>query len=808
MLPVLKIGATILLWCWSNAAFAQDARNTPPGTPPVIAPVAATSPACKGPTSEPACFNVKELPDRIIFCANIGKYYVFFQELPTELDQYCFSAAKLRAAVDLPLAHYWRRLLLRKAEKKDYPTYNDAKKIKELIEHNDAVFMAGEKQNCNAEARKKFGSRIAGIQDVNTVIVDPRVRPGRGPIGMIGAIFCDPLEIVGIDITRSLVFDYSVFLNPVLFSSITASANLSFNKTSLLQELKVFRSRIAGGLFVNNALMNTLVIIQSNIGLNIDISDMLVFGGVSILQTKVGDTVNFRGSTFGQLKFVDSEAGADISLKETTVLGFTHINRSRFAGSLNAPGAAFSELEILYNKFATNVNLQTIGARCGINLSNNTIGNDLTLSKVNLGKTFTNNSHPHRVQYRWSDPELKAIRKQLNVSPEDIIKSQANDVLGPKLNALLNLAEQSDCPLITMEPVQLVQALRINDNRVEKNICLNEFEFSQEQASTDLAVDARVQRGGSILVSLSGSSAQGTAFLSFWPTKPVPSRTADARLALPSYVIDLVGFQTGALVPLLKTEYERIFRLLTTGIRFDRIFANTGRCGFVPNSTDSNTGGNSIESAGLKLPTIGSLLSWLSRADTTQPYTAAIAALDRAGVNATDLKIQKAHFEFISDTDEKWNETVREWRNRKGFLTWISLPDVGRLWDWLRLIATGMLGWVADYGYRPQKAILYVAAAVLGFTLLISKILKVRWAATDVQNRVVPVGWVFVLDYMIPAYNIDAAHFKVREFRFENGVPIDADTERHLQHTLRWIRVTGAVAVVFVLAVFKTLVVG
>jgi hypothetical protein len=795
MLPLLKIGAALLLWCSSVAAFAQSAQDTLPGAHGVNAPNTVTPVSCKIPTSERDCFKVDELSDRIIFCANTGRYYVFFPERPSDLDQHCLSATNLHAAAD--------------GAREDNPADNNAKKIKALIASNDASFMAGEKQTCGTDERKKLGSRVAGIQDVNTVLLDPRLRLGREPIGMIGGVFCDRLALSGIDITRSLVFDYSVFLNQVSFSSITESANLSFNRTSIVQGLHVSRSRIAGGLFFRDAVIDAVDIWQSNIGLDIDISKALVTGLVSIAQTKIGGPVDFSESTFGQLAFVDSDAGADISVKDAAFLGSTRINRSRFAGSLVAQGAAFSALEILYNKFSTNLSFQNVGARCGVNLSNNTIGNDLTLSKVNLGKSaFTNSSLPvGHAQYRWSDTQLEAIRKRLKAKgvSTDIIKSLANDELKPKLNGLLDLAEHSDCKL---DQLAAIEAMRINDNRVEKNVCLNEFEFSEDRAPTTRVAGAEIQRVRSIFVSLGGSSAQGATFLSFWPIEPAPSRPAKVEPALPSYVIDLVGFQTGALVPVLRKDYDRAFRLLTTGVRFDRIFANGSGCGFTPNSTNSKTHSNLIESAGLRLPEIGGLLSWLTKADTTQPYASAIAAFDRAGVDATDLKIQKARFELVTDASEKWNETVREWQNADGFLEWIWLQGVGRLWDCLRLIATGMLGWVADYGYRPQKAILYVVAAVLGFTICISKKLKVRWAATDVQNRVVPVGWIFVLDYMIPAYNIDEAHFKIREFRFENGLAIDADTNRRLQRVLRWIRVTGAIAVVFVVAVFKTLVVG
>jgi len=514
-----------------------------------------------------------------------------------------------------------------------------------------------------------------------------------------------------------------------------------------------------------------------------------------------------KNAIIGKLNVLDDEIDAATSLEQAAILDHTNIDRSRFSGNLDLHGAALSVTQVTHNKFSSDVifdnvlsfNKTTgenvifgIEVRCGFNFSNNNIASDLILAHLKFYNTRVAGLIP---LYSWPAARSNDVGKRL----EEFFTPNGGSAISAEMDVmrhtLLHAAGHTDCK---SELPVASEAVRFNDNKVEKNICIREFEFSRggaPEVKSPSVNDDRNRVGA--LVSFAGSAVAGTTYLARWPDG------SDAAYRV--RVVDLVGFQTGGLALALKDNHDAEPQFLTTGMRFDRIFGSERDCSIEQRSLDG--GSSASTGAMLEPPDKGRLLKWLEKVDTTQPYTAAIGALERAGADAVDLKIQKAYAELTGEVREKWQEFIGAWRDRQG-LNWLWQRGPERLWDYLRLILTQMLGWVADYGYRPQKAILFVAVAVTCFTMWISEGLNVKSAVTEIQDRTISIGWVFVLDHMIPGYNIDEAHFKVRQFRFANGEEIDADTKRRLYNSLRWAKVTGAVAAIFIAAALKNLAVG
>jgi hypothetical protein len=278
-------------------------------------------------------------------------------------------------------------------------------------------------------------------------------------------------------------------------------------------------------------------------------------------------------------------------------------------------------------------------------------------------------------------------------------------------------------------------------------------------------------------------------------------------------MVNLSGFQTGALIIALGRENAEPYRLVTTGLRFDRIFDGDSGCryGFEINDSDNKhttRGTDKISNTGgFVLPEIPKLLQWLDKGESTQPLASAIDAYQRAGADVTDLKVRKAREDLKNDTRKKWDEVKSTFSSTRPDADSLAQLAVTRAFDWLRIAVTAALGWVADYGYRPQKAIIFIGLCVVFFTLWIRRRLNVTQAKSEIQGRMIRVGWVFVLDYMVPGYNIDEAHFKVEQFYLRSGDPIDRVTQERLYRTLRWTKIAGAIAIVFVAAALKTLVV-
>ncbi len=226
-------------------------------------PGATRSPAgamCERSTTMPSCFIANKLVDRIVFCANTDKYYVFFQERFDDITQYCISPSDWEDVVKQLTED---RAQLPEGRK---PLGENAKKIKPLVDDNEDIFLDSGKTACEStDAHSSLSQRVAHSQDVTEVLSHPRLRPGRTPIGMMAGIFCDKVGLRGLDIDHSLLFEYSVLVKGAIISYATTAANLSFNFANIGQDLMVFRSRILGGVYLYNAAANRLIFSQSAI---------------------------------------------------------------------------------------------------------------------------------------------------------------------------------------------------------------------------------------------------------------------------------------------------------------------------------------------------------------------------------------------------------------------------------------------------------------------------------------------------------------------------------------------------------------
>src|SRR5262249_21608184 len=200
----------------SFCSFSASSEET---SPPVVSNNFTAT--CDKPTSDKPCSKVDQIVDRIVYCTNKGKYYLFLNKDIAPLDESCISTRYSRDKFD--------------------PAGFDDKFL--------------------ATAFSTPGTAVCGTNDLRAVksdivaqvLLDPRLHPGKSPIGFTGAFFCDKLEVVGHDLTRSLVFDHSVFFDDVLIRNFATAINLSFNRVRAAKTITVIRAHMGVGLFGNDS---------------------------------------------------------------------------------------------------------------------------------------------------------------------------------------------------------------------------------------------------------------------------------------------------------------------------------------------------------------------------------------------------------------------------------------------------------------------------------------------------------------------------------------------------------------------------
>jgi hypothetical protein len=721
---------------------------------------------CKDFPKKASCFNSSKIVDRIIYCTNNRAMYVFVNETFSDLAAYCMS---------LP------RHPDRKDERKPSTRGFDS----QFLSH---IFSTRE---CNTADRRVVNSDI-----VEKVLHDPRLGPGRWPIALIGAIFCDELNVVGFDLKRSLVFDHSVFLQNVLIRNFTSELNLSFNDVRAGQTITVIRAHLKGGLFANEADINSLEIVESTADLSVDLARSLYPGMLKIERTKSKGNLGLDDVVLNGLEIHDSEIGANLTLKRAILLAAARVDRSEVHGGLDTTDAAFSLLQARYNKFDTNVEMRASEFRCGLELSKNQIASDLLLFNVSLGRTIP--APPGgKPQNTWSEQRTEDIGKRIdgwvkNGHPPSTLDNSSN----------------TDC---AFEKFQIPAEARINDNRIDKNLCVETFGFRASPSTSGAQVGAPA--AAQSYLSLNGTIVTSNSFLAIGPQSPA-NPTADRTS---NYTIELLGFQTGGLIIPFDDDTRKSFELTVTGVKFDRIFDGDVSCQY------REAGGGGQGTKRIKLPTSAQLVAWLAKSKSPEAHAAAIDALQRAGTDATALKVAKAEIEWRNDRDlqrqlldesfQKWRaERAEAWNERK-YLKWATLYFAPLTWtnqifDLIRSEFIRLFGIVSDYGFRPYKIVLFVIGFIILCRLFISLLLGVKKAVSEKTNETFKVGWLFIIDHMVPFININDDHAKVARYLDRNQRPIGPRRKRVMNHTVRAMKFVGTVAAIFVAASLKALIVG
>ena len=84
----------------------------------------------------------------------------------------------------------------------------------------------------------------------------------RRGIRILGAIFCNKLDLVGLNLEYSLVLDHSIFREGIDARNFQTRADFSVDDSLIFGELGMLRSRIGGGFFATQTFMTGLRILD------------------------------------------------------------------------------------------------------------------------------------------------------------------------------------------------------------------------------------------------------------------------------------------------------------------------------------------------------------------------------------------------------------------------------------------------------------------------------------------------------------------------------------------------------------------
>jgi hypothetical protein len=290
---------------------------------------------------------------------------------------------------------------------------------------------------------------------------------------------------------------------------------------------------------------------------------------------------------------------------------------------------------------------------------------------------------------------------------------------------------------------------------------------------------------------LDDTTVGGTTLLSIWPLQR--EFTPEERDYAAFQIVGLEGLQTDTLIVDLR-DIDKPFSFKADHLKFERVAHDKPQCPASATPREVASLSKSDCESEMTVPEARELVDWLSknRIRSTQPYVAAIAAYQRAGLSATDLKIKKAEIQWHRDVHAMARYAATPLRSKAGaddggVLAWVILAT----WALLGTAFFYVYGDLLGYGHLSYRLLLMSVPIAAGGLMFITRFLNVKYAISATQGRRFNIGWWFILDRMIPAYHLDEAHYNVRAFYFPNGTPIDTRTKARLFRVLRWLKVFG-----------------
>jgi hypothetical protein len=197
----------------------------------------------------------------------------------------------------------------------------------------DADQICAASENKPKDWRQLSGNAIKRIVSLKSS-ADPR------GIRIIGAVFCDQLELVGLDLPYSLIIDRSLFLRGFEARNFHIQGDLSFDGSVGLGGVMITRSRIDGSIFGSQAYLKEMRIMDSQA------QGSLLFSESMISELAIFDTVaisselSVRGTTLSYFLLQRSKVGGALDLTNSQARCVYLITKSEI-GDLVAVNAGF-----------------------------------------------------------------------------------------------------------------------------------------------------------------------------------------------------------------------------------------------------------------------------------------------------------------------------------------------------------------------------------------------------------------------------------------------------------------------------------
>lgn len=550
-----------------------------------------------------------------------------------------------------------------------------------------------------------------------------------GPMGIriIGGVYCNQLDLAGLDLPYSLILDKAVFRRGIAARNLRVKGDFSFDGALVFGYFTLNRAHIDGSFYDGSGFIDREIITDTKIEGTWHQSGTIIFSFAQFQGVTVSGDIDLSDSALGRFSIDSSQVRGGLILNDSEARCSYDINTSDF-GFLLAERAGFG-----------------------------------TGTSKDLNGETMQNATP--VVYSWW---LKFWKKP---GAADITEGQQNAqrlLRSPAVRELVYGKNGRRCGAELAEPDIRFAVL---ETRIRTNMCLRSFVWLEWPRD-----EYEVERLPESAVILNGTNVDVGLIVTFESDKPDNTTSSTIR---GRRLLEAKGLTAGSLI-FEFSEDKSSYATQLDGLKFGRIHSNLANCEFkseTPTAKPSGTSGRPHP------PTVEQVKTWLTRntdqASSSQPFTAFAAAFEAIGEDATALRVAQSDQELWDRTNDWWRAPPfpREWSVASFRATFLDTMPIAFQWG---------LGFVADHGYRPGKVVYFVLITLGIFWLIFWFWLKIvafvpeekkdtgqhvsstNHAQGDtilkgptITHRLLPIGFLFLFDRLIPAFQIREENYSI-----------------------------------------------
>ena len=621
-------------------------------------------------------------------------------------------------------------------------------------------------------------------------------------IRIIGGIYCQGLDLSGMDIPFSLILDRSIFRSRLNVRNFHTKGDLSVDSSVMYGSFRINRAEISGSVYATVAFIRSM-----------DVSDSIVKGSVN--------------------------------LDHSVVLDLLNIENLSVEGDLDVTTSFFSNLEILKDKIGGVLDLSQSQARCSYDVRKNEIG-DMVAAQLGFG-TLRSSTKGLAVYNFKKISNDSAFGRPLPPARN----SQDNKPMDDPYDLYTSPESQTAAEILDKEACEAVNFIKpgtfvVVDNHIKSSLCVRSFNWLTDLGNNPLESNIYFNEdtiGGATWLNIARTQASST----------VIDRQAGARFSEP--MLSIFNLTTGTLVLDFGLAVQNV-SLTVNGLHFERIYNSKADCESALSLRYSGTPGKPTPKEiafppALELPKTEQVLDWINKnrfAHTQQPFAEFVAVFERAGDSegAKELKIRAANAASKStfcdlfgvcsradtlepdSTDKKVSrqKTIPELIKALPDFTWSMIVN-GVLWcEKLVVAILDLMLWVlADHGYKPERIGWFVLGTVVCSMFVFPYCLGiVGYSVETAKDKIKPISILFLFDRLLPAYRMREEHYKIEQYYVVSKTPRDQATiafrhlgkkwlvmpatEQHREKIERYLDIlkfTGLVFTIFIIAAISKL---